>query len=131
MIQGSGGFLGPDLSDAALRLTTSQLRRSILEPASEVREGFQPLTVITANGQRITGLLKNASNFTLQILRPDGAYFTAPRDGLREVPTESLTLMPVNYRSKLSDQDLQDLLAFLDQQRTEGRAAAFWIVKSH
>lgn len=131
MVQGSGGFLGPDLSDVALRLTTSQLRRSILEPASDVRDGFQPMTVVTSNGQRITGLRKNDSNFSLQILRADGTYFTAPRDGLREMPTERLTLMPVNYRSKLSAEDLQDLLAFLDRQRTEGRSAGFWLVKAH
>lgn len=131
MIQGAGGFLGPDLSDAALRFTTEDLRRSIVDPAATVPDGFRPVTVITGNGERITGLLKNDSNFTLEILREDGAYFSAPRSSVREAPAPQATLMPSDYQRRLAAADLQDLLAFLDQQRAEGRAASFWLVKAH
>lgn len=131
MIQGAGGFLGPDLSDAALRFTTADLRRSIVDPAATVPDGFRSVTVITANGERITGLLKNGSNFTLELLREDGTYYSASRASLREVPTPQPTLMPTNYQNRLTAADLQDLLAFLDQQRAEGRAASVWLVKAH
>jgi putative heme-binding domain-containing protein len=131
MIQGSGGFLGPDLSDAGTRLTSEQLRRSIVDPAAEVRDGFRPVTVVMSTGQRITGLRKNDSNFSIELLRTDGAYFTAERDQVRELPVEQTTFMPADYGRKLAPEDLQDLLAFLDQQRTEGRSAGFWLVKAH
>ena len=131
MIQGAGGFLGPDLSDAGARLTTAQLRSSILDPAAEALDGFRPVTVITAKGQRITGLRKNDSNFSIEILRADGAYFTADREGLRETPTEQRTLMPLDYGNRLAPEELQDLLAFLDRQRAEGRSAGAWLVKAH
>jgi putative heme-binding domain-containing protein len=131
MIQGAGGFLGPDLSDVAARLTTPQLRSSILDPAAEVRDGFKPVTVVTSTGQRIIGLRKNDSIFTIEILRTDGAYFTAPREGLRELSPEQSTLMPADYGRKLTPEELQNLLAFLDRQRTEGRSAGSWLVKAH
>lgn len=131
MIQGAGGFLGPDLSDVAARLTTGQLRSSILAPAEEVRDGFKPVTVVTATGQRISGLRKNDSIFTIEILRADGTYFLAPRDGLREFPPQQSTLMPADYGKRLTAEQLQNLLAFLDRQRAEGRSAASWLVKAH
>jgi putative heme-binding domain-containing protein len=131
MIQGAGGFLGPDLSDAALRLSTEELRRSIFDPAAEMRDGFRAVTVITPGGQRVTGLRKNDSNFSIEILRPDGTYFLTSRARVRELPPEPQTLMPSDFRFKLSPGDIQDLLAFLDQQRTEGRSAGAWLIKAH
>lgn len=130
-IQGSGGFLGPDLSDAAARLTTEDLRRAIVDPAADVRDGFRAVTAVTAGGERITGLLKNESNFSIEILRADGAYFTAARSSLREFSSAASTLMPTGYQRQLAAKDLEDLLAYLDGQRAEGRAASFWLVKAH
>lgn len=131
MIQGSGGFLGPDLSDIATRLTTDELRRAIVSPAAEVRDGFRPVVVVTATGQRITGLLKNDSNFSMEILRTDGTYFTHSRALLRQLSAAPATLMPSDYQRTLTPEDLQSLLAFLDGQRAEGRAANSWLVKAH
>ena len=131
MIQGSGGFLGPDLSDVAARLTTEELRHAIVNPAADVRDGFRPVTAVTPAGERVTGLLKNESNFSMEILRADGTYFTGSRASLREFALAEATLMPQDYQRKLTSDDLQDLLAFLDGQRSEGRAANSWLVKAH
>jgi putative heme-binding domain-containing protein len=131
MIEGMGGFLGPDLSDAALRLTADEMRRAVVDPSAEARDGFRALTLVTSRGERVTGLLRNESNFSIQVQRRDGSYFSASRDALPAMEFEPASLMPSDYSRCLSPEELQDLLAYLDQRRAPGRSAAVWLVKPH
>ena len=118
MIAGKGGFLGPDLSGVALRRFTSQIREEILHPAGSVPFGFQPVRLVMKQGRVITGLLKNEDNFSVQILKPDGGFALMAREMVGEMLIEPATLMPEGFDKKLDEKQLQNLLAYLDRQRT-------------
>lgn len=130
MIGGRGGVLGPDLSSVAARNTVDEIRRSVLEPNARVRDGYKTVTVVTQSGQAITGVLKNEDNFSLQIMMNDGGYGLFLRSDLRDITYGQHSMMPADSQ-RLSKEQLQDLLAYLDQQRAEMIGSEVWLVKPH
>ena len=115
--EGKGGILGPDLSSIALQLASAQIREAVLAPEARIAEGFQAVTVQTKDGRRIDGTLKNEDNFSVQLMRGDGDLVALPRDVIVEVRAGKRSLMPAETGQKLSPEELQNLLAFLDRQR--------------
>jgi cytochrome c oxidase cbb3-type subunit 3 len=115
MLNGRGGLLGPDLSNIAAERSVTQLRESLTRPKGIIPHGYQPVRVVTADGQRIRGIVKNEHNFSLQLLDMDGKLRLLSRDELREIEYEKASLMPANYGERLSAAELKDLLAFLSR----------------
>ncbi len=116
-VDGEGGFWGPALDSIAARKTSEQIRADVLEPSSKVIEGFRSVVAQAADGRRIEGLLKNQDTFSVQILARDGTYAFLARSDIRVLESSSESAMPDYYGQTLRDEQLQDLLAFLDRQR--------------
>lgn len=117
LVDGAGGFLGPALDSIATRRTSGQIRSDVLNPDDQIPGGYRAVAIETATGERIGGLLKHESSFRVIILTADGHLRSFGRDELRRVDKLSRSRMPSNYGERLSSEDLQNLLAFLDQQR--------------
>lgn len=117
MIDGKGGFRGPDLSSIGAQRTAEEIRRAVVEPDAEVAEGFRQAEVMTGDGKKISGLIKNEDTFSLQIQRKDGSFVSLPRAEIREVRRIDGSLMPRKPAAELEASELQDLLAYLDRQR--------------
>jgi putative heme-binding domain-containing protein len=116
MIGGRGGILGPDLSSIGEERTLRRIRDALTQPSSQIPDGYRPVEVVTAHGRRVSGILKNENNFSLQLLDSHDQLQLFTRDELREVRYKQSSLMPANYDKTLSSADLQDLLAFLSRQ---------------
>jgi cytochrome c oxidase cbb3-type subunit 3 len=116
MIRGRGGLLGPDLTNIGGQRTLQFLRESLTKRRPRVPRGYQPVEVVTADGKRLSGVIKNENNFSMQILDSSNQIQLFTRDELREVVYKSESLMPGNYDRVLTAVELQDLLAFLSRQ---------------
>ncbi len=115
-VDGSGGFWGPALDSVAARKKSAEIRADVLNPNDGVAEGFQSVIVLTAGEGRVEGLLKNADTFSLQVLRRDGALSFVPRSQVASLE-RGPSAMPSGYGQRLTDAELQNLLAYLDRQR--------------
>jgi putative heme-binding domain-containing protein len=115
-IRGEGGFTGPDLTNIGATRTAKQLTEGVLHPDQHPVEGFRGVTVVLKDGQRIEGVAKNHSNYSLQVLDSAGALHLLQRSDIRQVEFHQKSLMPNNYGQTLSPEELQDLLAFLSRQ---------------
>lgn len=113
MIRGRGGLIGPDLSTIGGNRPVEKITESIKDPNFVIEPGFSAVTVQTRDGRRISGVAKNNSNFSIQILDAKGMYHLLLKKDLVEVLHHQDSLMP---RIDLSDSELQDLLAFLSRQ---------------
>jgi putative heme-binding domain-containing protein len=95
MVRGIGGVLGPDLSRVGAARSVSYLVESIRDPDKELSVGmadpnnhyvvplvYDTVTVITANGERITGVARNERH----VFHPDDYY----RAGTAVVPEKRL-----------------------------------------
>ena len=112
-LNGRGGRLGPDLSRAGQTQSRPQLTTAIRNPSAAIGNGFRPVTLVTRDGRKIRGVEKSEDAFSIQIMDTQQRLQGYLKAELREVVSESLSLMPEFPASRLSDRDLDDLLTFL------------------
>ena len=72
MIRGRGGFLGPDLTVAGVANTLVQLREAFLDPNRRTSDGYRPVTLETVDGKKISGVARNNSNYSIQMIDREG-----------------------------------------------------------
>lgn len=116
-IDGRGGRLGPDLSRIAASQSNQVLTRAIRDASASFTTGYQPVTLITRDGQQIRGTRKGEDVFSIQIMDTRERLQGYLKANLREVTREKKSLMPDFGPDRLSDQGLNDLLAFLGTRR--------------
>jgi len=115
-ILGRGGSTGPDLSNVGMSHSWKQLRQALVDPKSRSREGYQGATVLTKSGARLTGILKDHTNYSLAIQDAQGNLHLLSMQDVREVALQPGSLMPDDYNRRLTAKELEDVLAFLSRQ---------------
>ena len=116
MIRGEGGYLGPDLTNLGMDRNMIQLREGLLEPNKRFTDGFRPVLVTLADGTQIKGVAKNNSNYSLQVLDGKGKLHLLDKRNVKEANFQDKSWMPANYGERLSENEVNDLLAFLSRQ---------------
>jgi cytochrome c oxidase cbb3-type subunit III len=113
MIHGSGGFLGPDLSDYGASHSADTIRGAIAsaDKRPAIHKGLAKAT--TKDGRKISGLVRNEDNFSVQLQAQDGAFYSLEKSALSELTFDSKPMMPDNYGSKLSKSELDQLVSYL------------------
>lgn len=113
MIQGTGGFLGPDLSDYGESHSADDIRSAIV--SADKRPGFRKglAKATTKDGRQISGLVRNEDNFSVQLQALDGTFHSLEKSSLSELTFDSAPVMPSDYDSRLSQSDLDQLVAYL------------------
>jgi len=117
-VKGRGGVLGPDFSRVAQ--SGEALTRAIREPNAAFATGYQSVTLVTRDGQRIQGTRKGEDALSIQIMDTTGRLRGFLKSRLRDVTTEPASLMPAFGPDKLNEADLNDVLTFLNTLRTPG-----------
>jgi len=113
MISGEGGFLGPDLSGYAATAEPTAIRDQILKTQRSPGFSYHPAVLTTADGERLEGLIRNEDNFSLQFQTKDGSFHLFQKSDLRNLERRDTSLMPTDYRDRLSSSEVDDLVSFL------------------
>jgi cytochrome c oxidase cbb3-type subunit 3 len=124
MVNGKGGRLGPDLSSVggsrsfeyladSMRDPSKRLAQGISEPLKDFSQEYETVTVVTADGTKLIGVVLNEDNFTLQMMDTREQLRLLQKDKLRSYEKSRESLMPAYDQKMLSDKDLQDLIAYL------------------
>ena len=111
MVEGIGGFLGPDLSDFASTRAPEEIRNAIIHPEPDPRA--KTATVYTRDGAKYLGIIRNEDNFSLQLQTTDGAFHLFDRKEIEHVEVRKQSLMPADYGTRLSPAELNDVMSFL------------------
>lgn len=111
-VDGTGGRLGPDLSRLGAARARGAIVRRVRGATEDFLEGYEPVIIILTNGQTVRGVRKNGDLFSVQIM--DGreriqGYLTKD---VRAVTAGKASAMPVFDVQRLSESDLNDLLAW-------------------
>ena len=122
-MNGRGGVVGPDLSDAGLR-PAEALRAKILHPddplpGSGGRGGGAPMVVVARmqDGRELRGVRRNEDTFSLQMIDASGRLHLLDKRKAREVVRENRSLMPADYATRLTGDELQSVVAFLSARK--------------
>jgi putative heme-binding domain-containing protein len=120
-VQGRGGLMGPDLSNAGSNLSLKQIRDALTVAKPHVPAGYRPVRVVTDDGQVFSGVSKNEHNFSLQMLADDNQLHLFTSNELKEVTYSDESLMPADFDKRLSSEEFDNLLAFLSRLSRAGR----------
>jgi putative heme-binding domain-containing protein len=112
-VKGEGGFIGSDLSSYAGTQSTADIRRAVTDPNRNLDPRKRIVVVTTADGQILTGIARNEDNFSLQLQTTDGTLYLLNRPELRSLEYQPRSLMPDDYGSRLSHDELDDLVSYL------------------
>jgi cytochrome c oxidase cbb3-type subunit III len=119
-VNGRGGRLGPDLSRIAPSQSREGLVRAIRAPTASPGSAYRAVTLVLRDGQRIRGARKSEDAFSIQIMDTHEQLRGYLKSRLREVIRETASLMPAFGPDRLSDQQLDDLVVFLNPRRGSG-----------
>jgi cytochrome c oxidase cbb3-type subunit 3 len=125
-VRGSGGAVGPDLTDVGRRRGAVHLERSLREPDADlfkgtsiyrnnvsITENFLIVRVVLRTGQPIAGVRVNEDTFSIQLRDAAGTLHSLLKSDLRELQKEwGRSLMP-SYSGVFSPGELQDVIAYL------------------
>jgi len=116
-IRGEGGRMGPDLSNVGGSRPLAVIREAIVEPAKDLYYlGNEAATVVLKNGKTLTGVAKNRSNYSLQLVDTKGTLHLIQMNDVKELTLSASTPMPTDFATRLSKEELRDLLAYLAAQ---------------
>ncbi len=113
MMQGEGGFLGSDLSSYGAVHSAEEILAVLVHPETSTAVSRKGTLVVTRDGQKFSGLIRNEDNFSLQLQTPDGAFHFFQRSDLQSLETEDHPIMPAGYSERLSRNELNDLVSYL------------------
>ncbi|MCW5979407.1 MAG: c-type cytochrome [Bryobacteraceae bacterium] len=116
MVDGRGGLLGPDLSSLGAERSLRYIEEALTRPKAHIPRGYQPVSFVDAEGRRVRAVVKNETNFSLQLLDEAGRLHLLLREEARGLRYEEQSLMPADYDKRLTAGEFQDLLAFLSRR---------------
>ena len=113
IVNGRGGQLGPDLSRIGSARPRPGLQAKLRGTSSINRPGYEPVTIVTRDGERIRGVKKNEDEFSIQIMDTRERLQGFVKANLTTFTIDKDSLMPAYGADRLSDRDLDDLLKYL------------------
>ena len=105
-----------------------QIRPAIREPARQLTQNrafgssvtlkYDTVTAVTADGRTIVGVPMNEDTFTVQLMDSSERVHSLDKKALKSFQHENRSLMPAYTVNRLSNTDLDDLVAYLQSLRS-------------
>jgi putative membrane-bound dehydrogenase-like protein len=115
MLHGTGGRIGPDLTQAN-RADREFLLQSLVDPSATIRREYLASVVETMDGRVLTGVNADEASGSLVLGTITGGKEVIPLSRIRSVKTSDVSLMPEGLLKTLTPQELRDLFAFLESK---------------
>lgn len=112
-INQEGGKIGPDLSFIGSSRTEGFLLESIIDPSRVLTSGFSTVSVITKDGKFYNGIQKNETLESFELIDEKGKVNEIKRSRINKFKFADKSLMPENFKTELSEQEISDILSYL------------------
>ena len=110
---GEGEKIGPDLTGVE-RANRQLLVTNLVDPNAVIRPEYLAHVILTDDGRLLTGLITEQTAETIT-LRNDKEKVVLPRSKIEQMKPATVSLMPEGLLDKFSDQELRDLISYLQQ----------------
>ena len=117
IVSGSGGRLGPDLSEVGERRLLTELRSDVTDPNAEVDPRWWTVTVTRQDGSVLRGLRMHEDSFSLRLMDDQENLRSFSKSELRSFERDKNSTMPA-YAS-FTTQEENDLVSYLLTLRRE------------
>jgi putative heme-binding domain-containing protein len=111
-LNNKGFEVGPNLSGNG-RGSMTQLVSNVLDPSLVIGEAFQAITVLTIDGEVVSGLRVGENEHYLKLKIQGGKIVEFAKEDLEQIKQSTQSLMPEGVESQMTAQQLMDLFAYL------------------
>lgn len=111
-VRGRGGDVGPDLTTIAARKDREYLLRSLVQPDTDIAQGFETVVVEMDDGLVHTGILREETADELRLMTPEGKPFSLPKSEVVD-RARGKSAMPDTVMKNLTKAELRDVVEFL------------------
>ncbi len=108
-----GGQLGPDLTRIGSIRTQRDLLEAVLYPSASFARGFEPMMIVTKDGEQYSGLIRREASGSLVLVSGPTTEQRIARADITEMRPGTVSVMPEGLDQQLTRQELADLVAFL------------------
>lgn len=117
VVDGRGGAVGPNLSRIGGAMTREKLIESILDPSREVSPQFTSWTLVSTDGQVLTGMIVHENEGTTILGDSAGKMTTVKTADVEERVPQKTSVMPEKLAERMTRDEFLDLIAFLESLR--------------
>jgi putative membrane-bound dehydrogenase-like protein len=108
-----GGKVGPDLTKVGAVRSQRDLLEAVLYPSASFVRSYEPYLVQKTTGEIVSGVLRKNAADEVILVKDAKSELRIPRDQIEQLQPSSVSIMPDGLDRQLSEQELADLLAFL------------------
>jgi uncharacterized repeat protein (TIGR03806 family) len=112
-IAGTGGTLGPDLTQIGKKYTRAQILESILQPSKSIDPQYVAYLAETTDGKVQTGLLAAKTDKEVVLKLPGDKEARIPADKVERLVPQTVSLMPELLLRDLTAEQAADLVDYL------------------
>lgn len=112
-VNGVGGRLGPDLSRIGVSRARNVVVNRIRGASEDFLSGYEPVIITLKTGQTVRGVRKNGDLFSVQIMDGRERIQGYLKADVQNVADGRQSAMPTFGVDRLSESDLNDILAYL------------------
>lgn len=116
-VRDTGKEIGPDLSEIGSKLARQDMFLAILNPNAAVSHNYETYTLLTGDGQVLTGLMMNQNDNEVTIRNSEGIDTKVQRADIEELKKQQVSLMPTDLHKAFSLQDLIDVVEYMASLR--------------
>ena len=107
-----GGNLGPDLTGYERRNLDVMLQH-VVDPNAEIREGYVNYTITTKAGNTLSGFFAGRRGKAVVLRSFSGEEIVLAESEVASMQAQPISLMPEGLLQPLSEQQIQNLFAYL------------------
>jgi putative heme-binding domain-containing protein len=112
-IAGKGGTLGPDLGSIGSSAPMDYIIQSIIEPSEKIKEGYRAVEIETKDNDFYFGSVLREDEYSIFLRASANKEIQVVKSTINTLETSTLSMMPSELTTALTDAEFLDLLAFL------------------
>lgn len=112
-VNNEGKEVGPDLSEIGSKLSKSAMYVSILDPSAGISHNYETYSIVTVNGNILTGVLVSKSDSKVIIKTAEAVSVDLPVEEIDEMFKTGVSLMPADLQKVLSVDELVNVVEYL------------------
>ncbi len=117
--------LGPNLANTREPLSNEGIVEAVLEPSKSIRKGFETASVLTTDGESLTGLLVERTDDKVVLRDGNNQLITILKKDVESFVSQTQSMMPAGQINQLaSRQQFLDLIRYLIEIRDGGVSRA-------
>jgi len=126
IVNKKGKDVGPDLSEIGSKLSRTAFFESILFPSAGIAHNYEMYSAVLNDGNVVAGLLISKTDQAVTIRNKEGINRTIPAGDVDQIVKQKISIMPADLQKLLSEQDLVDVVEYLQtlKKASSGKATA-------